>query len=160
MCRYVEHFQHREPCSLARTAFTRVDSYSGHRSFFSAFFPSVACSKALWNVVMHGLQGAAGAKDAKYSARVRTYKTSPGSVLISTHVLYCHTWVAPLSCVQVLVFEQHLPSFFNHKKFLSFVRQLNFYGEPSSFTYTRLTRTFGLCFFPQQPWSTYKADEW
>ncbi|CAM9634610.1 unnamed protein product [Scytosiphon promiscuus] len=29
---------------------------------------------------------------------------------------------------QVLVFEGLLPSYYNHKKFLSFVRQLNFYG--------------------------------
>lgn len=27
------------------------------------------------------------------------------------------------------MFEGLLPSYYNHKKFLSFVRQLNFYGE-------------------------------
>lgn len=40
--------------------------------------------------------------------------------------------VSPLyldSPLQVLVFEGLLPSYYNHKKFLSFVRQLNFYGE-------------------------------
>lgn len=31
--------------------------------------------------------------------------------------------------LQVQVFEGLLPSYYNHKNYLSFVRQLNFYGE-------------------------------
>ncbi|CAN0049116.1 unnamed protein product, partial [Hapterophycus canaliculatus] len=42
--------------------------------------------------------------------------------------------------VQIPEFELLLPSYYNHNKFLSFVRQLNFYGERNRSPRARLCR--------------------